>query len=108
MEITKINQRDRITFLPKVIGRAFARFEAMVYRSAEGMCDHYSGGYWEYYKTENGSLIMSPSGGEFKCSVHGNYYEGTLDAMAFGIAEMITYLDESYVCFKELDKRRGE
>lgn len=82
---TKVAEEDRLEFLPAVFGNKFLSAEGLVYRLMGALCDAYNGGYWEFYKLDNGGFFMAPTAEKMDISWAGNYYSGQVSGQAAGI-----------------------
>lgn len=85
-EIEMLNDQERLTVPAGIFGYHFGiRIEPDVYAMASRLSPDYRGGYWDFYKTEQGAFFMAPSdkGPFLVCSNNG--YEGYMSAEAFGL-----------------------
>jgi hypothetical protein len=83
---TLVPEDQRLSVLPKFFGFAqMLRAEALTYGWMSKLSIDYTGGYWHYYKLDNGGFYMAPSEEKpWRISVQ-NGYEGTVSADAAGI-----------------------
>lgn len=75
-KFTIVPNNRRMKFLPKHFGRHMIQVESQIYNMADQMLIGYTGGYWEYAETENGtpfafldtkdekSILRNPFSGE--------------------------------------------
>ena len=84
---TLVPEDQRLSVLPDTFGFAqMLRAEALTYGWMSKLSIDYTGGYWHYYKLDNGAFYMAPSEEKrWRIAVHGNGYEGTVSADAAGI-----------------------
>ncbi|WP_233866547.1 antirestriction protein [Paraburkholderia adhaesiva] len=87
---TAVPESTRLKFLPKYFTpRLMMQAEAMVYGKAGELSQDYTGGYWEFYELSNGGFYLAPTPTAatpaYNVEVHGNGYEGEMDADAFGL-----------------------
>ena len=84
---TLVPEDQRLSILPDTFGFAqMLRAEALTYGWMSKLSIDYTGGYWHYYKLDNGGFYMAPSEEKpWRIAVHGNGYEGTVSADADGI-----------------------
>ena len=81
-----LNDKQRLSVPAEIFGYHFgSRIEPGVFAMASRLSPNYRGGYWDFYRTEQGGFFMVPhSDGQFLvCSNNG--YEGYMSAEAFGI-----------------------
>lgn len=81
-----LNDQERLTVPARIFGYHFGiRVEPDVYAMASRLSPDYRGGYWDFYKTEQGAFFMAPAdkGPFLVCSNNG--YEGYMSAEAFGL-----------------------
>lgn len=78
-------------FLPRYFGKHFLMGESLVYDWMGRLCPSYNGGFWEYYRLDNGGFYMAPRGEaqmQIMCR-EGNNYEGEVSSDAAGIIACI-------------------
>jgi hypothetical protein len=77
----------RINFLPRYLGAHFLRGESMVYDWASRLSHDYQGGSWHFFELSNGGFYMAPAhaGPTLRVQWHGNGYDDTMGADAFGV-----------------------
>jgi hypothetical protein len=83
---TQLNDDQRLSVPAGIFGHHFGtRIEPDVFAMASRLSPDYKGGYWEFYRTEQGAFFMAPSdkGPFLVCSNNG--YEGYMSAEAFGL-----------------------
>lgn len=83
---TLMADHDRVTHTAALFGYHFPiHLEPLVYATADNLSVDYTGGYWEFYKLNNGGFYMAPAGDSSFHITCENGFEGTLPADAFGI-----------------------
>lgn len=81
-----IHEAHRSSFLPKYTGNLFWKFENVVYKTMDSICEDYAGGYWEFYELSNGGFYLAPAlNQKLSISVSGNYYHGMISPDAAGV-----------------------
>lgn len=77
---------EKIAALPQVFGvRYMMQAELLAHRWMRKLCEDYTGGDWDYYRTSNGGFFMAPkSAGKF--TLAWAMEEAELSAQAAGIA----------------------
>ncbi|WP_454888066.1 antirestriction protein [Sphingomonas oryzagri] len=87
IEATLVPDDKRLSVLPDFFGFAqMLRAEAMVYGYMTKLSIDYTGGYWHYYKLDNGGFYMAPAiDTPMRVEWFGNGYEGTMSSDAAGI-----------------------
>lgn len=98
---TECSEKDRLAFLPSLLGNAFHAFEKRLYYFANQLVEGYKGGYWDFYKLSNGG---------FFCQCDSDYREPftfnspngishvVTDEVAGIVLCLITLSDLSFVC----------
>jgi hypothetical protein len=77
---------DRIDVQAKHHGRHISYLETLIFNSLSKMCPAYTGGFWVFYETSNGTFFMAPDMEEkLTLSVEGNFFSGEVSAQAAGI-----------------------
>ena len=77
---------DRIEVQAKHHGRHISSLETLIFNSLSEMCPTYTGGFWVFYETSNGTFFMAPDMEEkLTLSVEGNFFSGEVSAQAAGI-----------------------
>jgi hypothetical protein len=71
MNISLIDDRSRMSFLPKHFGRDMMRVEARVYHYADKALDGYRGGLWAFAEADNGAGFMIPPPGPHRTITDG-------------------------------------
>jgi hypothetical protein len=80
---TKLNDDQRLTVPAGIFGHHFGtRIEPDVFAMASRLSPDYNGGYWEFYRTEQGAFFMAPSADRAYLVCSNNGY---MSAEAFGI-----------------------
>ncbi len=78
--------RDRMAFLPRLLGARMIRGEFAVYDWMGRLAPAYHGGLWKFYTLSNGGFYLAPDvDTPFKVEVSGNYFSRELSADAAGI-----------------------
>lgn len=82
-----VTEELRPTFLPHCFGPHFLRGESMVYDWASRLSGDYEGGSWHFFALSNGGFYMAPAhaGPTLRVQWHGNEYDDTMGADAFGV-----------------------
>lgn len=86
-------------FLPHYFGKHFLAGENLVYDWMHRLSPSYDGGFWEFYRLDNGGFYMAPRG-EARMRIvccEGNGYEGEVSPDAAGIIACIFALN-ALVC----------
>jgi hypothetical protein len=93
---TIVPEDKRLSILPDFFGFAqMLRAEALAYGWMSKLSIDYTGGYWHYYKLDNGGFYMSPSEDKpWRIAVHGNGYESTVSTDAAGIIATLFMLGQ--------------
>jgi len=82
----KVKDKDRILFLTHQLGCWANEFEQSVFSWLRNLCPEYKGGYWEFYKLENGGFFMAPViTSKLPLFVSGNGYSDRLSSVPIGI-----------------------
>lgn len=84
---TLVPEEKRLSVLPDFFGFAqMLRAEALAFAYMSKLSIDYTGGYWHYYKLDNGGFYMAPAMDiPMRVEWAGNGYEGTMSADAAGI-----------------------
>lgn len=84
---TLVDQDKRLSVLPDMFGfQQMLRAEALAFAYMTKLSIDYTGGYWHYYKLDNGGFYMAPAmDTPMRLSWNGNGFEGTMSADAAGI-----------------------
>lgn len=101
---TLVNEKNRLSFLPKHAGIECIRFESMTYNIMENICENYTGAYWEFYELDNHGFYMAPQLTKtMNIFVHSNGFEGILTNDAAGIVSTIYSLNH-LACLSESEQ----
>lgn len=104
LTVSVVPDYRRLTVLPRYYGQNMLRVESYVYAFMDSLCDHYTGGNWDFCEVSNGGFFMKPTGAEtYKLSVAGNWFEGELSAEAAGI--VVTLYALNYACLDTFDEK---
>lgn len=84
---TLVPEDQRLSVLPDFFGFAqMLRAEALTFAYMTKLSVDYTGGYWHYYKLDNGGFYMAPAiDTPMRVEWWGNGYRGTMSADAAGI-----------------------
>ena len=83
---SKVNDQERVDFLIHLLGCWANEFEQSIYNWLAELCPEYKGGYWEFYKLDNGGFFMAPLiTAKLPILVSGNGYSGRLASVPCGI-----------------------
>jgi len=84
---TVVPEGERLSVLPDIFGFAqMLRAEALAYGWMSKLSIDYTGGYWHYYKLDNGGFYMAPDmDTPMRISCDGNGREAIVSADAAGI-----------------------
>lgn len=94
-----INDKQRLSFLPKHFGSQMIVGERGIYKALSIMCSSYNGGYWNFYDLSNGGFYLAPDmDGLLPIFVESNGYDGEVSADAAGIISTICVLNQR--CWK--------
>jgi Antirestriction protein len=85
IEATLVADDDRLSFLPKHLGKLMMRFESLVYSWMSRLSDDYTGGYWNFYDLSNGGFYLAPSDDKKFQVSSPNSSQGDVSADAAGI-----------------------
>lgn len=82
--------------LPALFGGGVLRFiEPFTLYWMQSLASDFNGSSWSYYSLSNGGFYMAPEkSGEYRVSVHGNYFNDRLSADAAGIVATMFALGE--------------
>ena len=82
-----VPEDQRLSVLPDTFGFAqMLRAEALTFAYMTKLSVDYAGGYWHYYKLDNGGFYMAPAiDTPMRVEWWGNRYRGTMSADAAGI-----------------------
>lgn len=86
--VTLVKDEDRLSFLPRYLGKSYLEGERIIYSFARKFCVGYVGGFWDFYEVSNGAFFLSLAGKEdasYAFSVDSNFFEGKLSGQAVGI-----------------------
>ena len=103
---TLIPEDQRLSHTARLFGAHFPLIiEPVIYGITERMAEAYSGGYWTFYRLDNGGFYMAPEGDQvFQVSCD-NYFTGELTADALGItACLYAYSHSSFSRNEELGR----
>jgi len=83
---TQLNDDQRLFYPALIFGHHFGtRIEPDVFAMASRLSPDYKGGYWEFYRTEQGAFFMVPPAEHDYLVCSNNGYEGRMSAEAFGL-----------------------
>nr|WP_321440401.1 antirestriction protein [uncultured Hyphomonas sp.] len=90
---TRVQEAERLGFLPRQAGADYLRFESLVFHIMDKASPDYSGGYWDFYSLSNGGFFIAPASDD-RFAIHWdlNYFEGEMSAEAAGIAVCLLVL----------------
>lgn len=108
----KVPDRSRMKALPSRFGNRCFAVECAIFSMAGRLIEGYSGGYWEFYSTDNGGFYMVPSLGKaapfsgkpgtgVTVKVDGNGYSGEMSEEAAGI--VVSLMAYSNMSMREVD-----
>lgn len=81
-----IPDAERLSALPKYFKSHMMEVEGSIYHLMSRFCQEYDGGYWNFYRLNNGGFYMACDDNlSFKITVPSNYFEKTVSADAAGI-----------------------
>ena len=84
-----ISEENRLGFLPHFFENDFIVFESTLYKLMEANSEDYTGGYYDYYLTDNGApMILLAEEGDFHVAVESNYFFGKMDIGIYSAATM--------------------
>lgn len=83
---TLIPEEQRMAHTAQLFGAHFPLvIEPVVYGITERMAEAYSGGYWQFWRLDNGTFYMSPEGDRIYLIRCDNGWSGELSPDALGI-----------------------
>jgi len=90
---------ERVEFTADLFGNDFPmKLEPYIYAVASNLANEYRGGYWQFFRLDNGGFYMTPLTDKTFAVVCDNGYEGRLSADALGItACLYAYSHLSFV-----------
>jgi len=93
---SRVPDKLRLDFLPKHFGfPLMLKIESAVYSWMRALCNHYTGGYWQFYDLSNGGIYLAPESGDtFTVTVPSNYFSGQVSADAAGIIATLFALNQ--------------
>lgn len=92
---TLVPESERLDFLPRHFGRQMMAVEQHLLTRLAALSPDYTGGLWHMYDLSNGGCYLAPTDpAEFRISVHGNDFDGTVSADAAGIIVTLFTLSE--------------
>ena len=88
---TSLEYQERITLTTNLFGINFPlKLEPTIYGITDRLAPEYRGGFWRFWRLDNGGFYMAPDA-EDRFKVHCmNYWEGELSADALGIVSCLT------------------
>ena len=88
---TLLEDQERITHAADLFGIHFPlRLEPAIYGITDRLAPTYRGGFWRFWRLDNGGFYMAPDS-EDRYQVHCmNYWEGDLSADALAIVSCLT------------------
>lgn len=100
---SKLNDDQRLSLPAEIFGYHFGtRIEPDVFLMASRLSPDYDGGYWDFYRTEQGAFFIAPSTDRAYLVCSNNGYEGYMSAEAFGITACLYVY--SHVTFTQVGK----
>lgn len=103
---TLIPEQNRIGFLPSQLGQWHFQFEMLTYNVMSRYCEDYTGGYWNFYRLDNGGFFMAPdSDKSYRVVNDMNFCDEIMSAEAAGIGACLYAL--SGVAFESQDPKIG-
>lgn len=96
IQATKVPEGARLGFLHDMLPGAVALpFEQRAYTFLSEFARDYTGGYWDFYRLDNGGFYMAPLfPARMQVRVHTNGYEGQLSNDAAGIMACLFSLNQ--------------
>lgn len=95
IERTKVEEAERLGFLPNHLGRNYLGREMAFYQRMQGTVPEYNGGSWEFYTLSNGGWYMAPllrqEQVEMVVSING--YRGKMSPDAAGLVVSLFVLN---------------
>lgn len=93
--VTRIEDKDRIGFLPRVTEGRNLEFEFGVYDLMRDFCRDYAGGFWEFYSLSNGGFYIAPDEDRrYHIFVPSNGFDGELSSDAAGVVMSLYSLNK--------------
>jgi hypothetical protein len=105
----------RLAAMPMAYGNNFVQFEGTLYNLAALQLGGYEGGYWDFWKLENGALFLCLSSdtmksehpdGLFDYRVNTNGYEGRMSLEAASLA--LNIAAANLMLWFEFEKLNGD
>ena len=98
MKRTLIPESDRLLHTAQLFGFHFPlRLEPTIYALADELSRDYQGGYWHFYRLDNGAFYMAPGSETPFHVISPNGFAGELSPEAFGIT--VCLFAFSNLCF---------
>ena len=87
-----VPEDQRLAVVEQLFGIHFPlRLEPVIYGITEKMTQGtYSGGFWQFYKLDNGGFYMAPDDDRVFTVCSANYWSGELSADALGVTVCLT------------------
>lgn len=84
----KVDDKERIAFLPKKLGTQCVKFENIVFSIMGRANPEYTGGFWDFYRLSNGGFFIAPDivKHHIKMTWEDNYFSGSMTPNASGVA----------------------
>lgn len=82
----RIVSNQRVNHTARLFGLNFPmRLEPAIFNIAGNLANQYDGGFWDFWKLDNGGFYMAPASDEQFSVSADNGYEGSMSADALGI-----------------------
>lgn len=107
----------RLDFLSTYFDKDFLVGERLVFDFMRRFSSEYTGGYWDFFETDNGGFFLSPraeSGKNYNFSISSNYFNERLSAQTAGIIVTLFTLNTLINALyeeskdKEIDQEQAE
>jgi hypothetical protein len=103
---TLVPEHKRNGFLASQLGTLHLKFEMLTYHVMSQYCEGYRGGYWNFYRLDNGGFFMAlDSDQHFHVVNPMNYCDETMSAEAASIGANLYALSE--LAFLSQDPKIG-
>ena len=81
----RLEGAQRLSFLPDIFGGDFLASEASVYAYAQRYCPEYNGGFWHFYRIQQGGGYMVPDVDNILFCNTENWFEQSVSGEVAGI-----------------------
>jgi len=99
-----VPEAGRLKFLPRHFDFYGVVFERELYAQMGHLCEHYTGGLWNFHDLDNGGCYLAPSQQHaYHLIVNGNGFDGTVDAETAGIVATLFALSHLSFRFPSID-----